>query len=68
MKDKCGNNFFYINPKHKDVLIDTMIYSALFYALSQSEMYPKNIKNNTEVHALIFGIFYIIIQKITKRL
>ena len=68
MKDNCSLNLFTWNPKYKDVIIDTIIYSALFYALSQSDMYPKIIAHNIEIHALLFGICYIIIQKITKRL
>jgi hypothetical protein len=68
MKDKCSVNIFTWNPKYKDVIIDTIIYSALFYALSQSDMYPKSISSNTEIQALLFGICYIIIQKLTKRL
>lgn len=53
---------------------DAILFGTLFYILSDKKMYaltapvlPKLIKNRVLLHAIVFAIMFILIQKISKR-
>mgnify|MGYP006906262108 FL=1 len=64
--------------KHKnherDIFFDTLIYSILFYILSDKNTYmytknilPNSIKDRTFLHAFVFAFAYGMIRMILKR-
>lgn len=59
---------------YRDTAMDALIYSVLFYILSDpttykytSKIMPKLVKDRTLLHALVYFIFYFIIRLILKR-
>lgn len=60
--------------RDKDYAIDAVMYSTLFYLLSQKSLYERTqtmltfIKDRVLVHAMMFGLIFILIQKVTKRM
>jgi hypothetical protein len=72
---KChmGHENVKIKPKETDTLIDTLLFTSLFYVLSNpsvhalSNKYITFIKDRQALHAIVFAISYVIIQKLTKR-
>jgi hypothetical protein len=60
--------------RDKDYAIDAVMYSTLFYLLSQKDVYERTqnilkfVKDRAIIHAIVFGIVYILIQKMTKRM
>jgi hypothetical protein len=63
-----------IRSKETDVLVDTILYSCLFYVLSHPSMYAsvtvgQNLMTDRQaVHAMLFAVSYLAIQKLTKRI
>ena len=68
-----------MNPKTKEVLVDGLMMLCLFYIVAHPKTYAfttgalKNLNKNMKVndpvflHALVFALVYISIQKITKK-
>ena len=60
--------------RDKDFAIDTVMYSTLFYLLSQKGVYEKTsrcftfIKDRVLIHAIVYGLVYLLIQKMTNRM
>lgn len=53
---------------------DALLFGTLFYILSDKKMYaltapvlPKLVKNRVLLHAIVFALLFILIQKISKR-
>lgn len=62
-----------ITTNQREILLDSVMYSALFYILANTKMYhmtsklfPK-FKDRTIIHGFVFMVIYILIQKLTKR-
>ena len=58
----------------KEIMLDSVMYATLFYILASPKMYsmtrnvlPKFAKDRVFLHALVFLLVYVLIQKITKR-
>ncbi len=58
----------------RDVFMDTLIYSIVFYILSDKNTYtytknvlPNMIKDRTFLHAFVFAFAYVMIRLILKR-
>ncbi len=58
----------------KDIMMDSAMYGSLFYILASPKMYqltskilPKVIKDRVLLHALVYMIVFLLIQKLTKR-
>ena len=63
-----------ITPVQKEIMLDSLMYSTLFYILASPKMYsmtagvlPKMAKDRVFLHALVFLLVYVLIQKLTKR-
>jgi hypothetical protein len=63
-----------ITPIQKEIMLDSLMYSTLFYILASPKMYsmtsgmlPKLVKDRVLLHALVFMLVYVLIQKLTKR-
>jgi len=64
-----------IQNRDKDHIVDAVLYSTLFYLLSHPSTYTatqsilKNwITDRTILHSIVFGVIYIMIQILTKRM
>ena len=63
-----------IQSRDKDQFIDSVLFSTLFYLLSQKGVYDftknlfKIVKDRVLIHAVIFALSFLIIQKVTKRM
>lgn len=71
-KDFCS--FFKFKANTRDLAIDALLYATLFYILSNKQMYnltsscmPKLIKDRVILHAMMFLVSYVLIQKMLKR-
>lgn len=63
-----------MTPANVALATDAAMFSILFYILSDKRMYamtasvlPKLIKNRVLLHALVFALLFVLIQKISKR-
>lgn len=63
-----------LSPETVSLSIDALMFSALFYVLSSTKMYgltsnvfPKLIKDRVLLHAIVFALVFVLIQKVTKR-
>ena len=61
-------------PANIALTTDALMFCTLFYILSDKKMYamtapvlPKLVKNRVLLHALVFALLFIIINKISKR-
>lgn len=60
--------------RDKDYAIDAVMYSTLFFLLSQKSLYERTqnmlkfVKDRVLIHAMIFGLVFLLIQKVTKRM
>ena len=65
----------YFDPKTKEVVIDALMMLCLFYIIAHSSTYkttsgivPKGLnKDPVLVHAVVFAMTYLVIQKVTKK-
>ena len=58
----------------RDLFMDTLIYSIVFYILSEpnsykftAKLFPKAITDRTFLHAFVFAFAYAVIRIILKR-
>lgn len=58
----------------RDLFMDALIYSIVFYILSEPNTYkftanvfPKAIKDRTFLHAFVFAVAYTVIRLVLKR-
>lgn len=63
-----------LTTTQKEVMLDSIMYSSLFYVLANPNMYmmtaklfPKMLKDRVLLHTLVFMVMYVSIQKITRR-
>lgn len=61
-------------PANIALTTDALMFGTLFYILSDKKMYaltapllPKLVKNRVLLHAVVFALLFILIQKISKR-
>ena len=64
----------FMDPVLRDVLVDSVLYATMFYVLANKQMYsmtskilPKMISDRVLLHAVVFMMLYLIIQKLTSR-
>lgn len=62
-------------PQVRDVLIDSLLYSMLFYVLANKQMYgltakllPNLVKDRVLLHAVVYALVFVLIQKLTARI
>lgn len=58
----------------KDIMLDSVMYGSLYYILASpkmfqitSKLFPKIIKDRVLLHALVYMLVFLMIQKLTKR-
>jgi hypothetical protein len=63
-----------MTPANVALTTDALMFATLFYILSDKRMYaltapvlPKLVKNRALLHALVFALLFVLIQKISKR-
>jgi hypothetical protein len=62
-----------LSTNQRGVILDSIMYSALFYILANKNMYGLTskilpiMKDRVLLHGIVFSIIYIIIQKLIKR-
>lgn len=63
-----------MTPATVALVTDALMFATLFYILSDKRMYamtatifPKLVKNRAMLHALVFALLFILVQKISKR-
>jgi hypothetical protein len=63
-----------LTANQKEIMLDSVMYSSLFYVLANPNMYtmtsklfPKMVKDRVLLHSVVFLVVYAMIQKITKR-
>ena len=64
-----------IQSREKDNIVDAILFSTLFYLLSHKSTYEMTkpilstwLDDRILLHTLMFGVIYLMIQKITKRM
>lgn len=57
-----------------ELYVDALMFATLFYILSNTKMYeitssifPMLIKDRVLLHAIVYALVYVMIQKLTKR-
>lgn len=54
-----------MDSRQKDIMIDSILYSSIFYILSTPEVFALTKSRCT--NTFLFGFCFILIQKITNR-
>ena len=63
-----------LSPETTSLAVDSLMFATLFYVLSNWKMYdmtakifPGVIKDRVILHAVVYALLFVLIQKITKR-
>lgn len=63
-----------MSPANVALTTDALLFGTLFYIISDKRTYaltapllPKLVKNRVLLHALVFALLFVLIQKISKR-
>ena len=62
-----------LTSRDTDLMLDTTLYSSLFYLLASSKMYENTkkiipqLKDRVLLHALVFALIFIMLQKLLHK-